>query len=511
MAITSSDILESLFRHKLKIIFIPLVAAIGTIGILLFFPRTYRSEARLFLQVGRESMGMDPAANTGGPTVGLIQSNRDEEVKSAIQVVGSRGVISKVVDEVTPEYVLNAAESTTGKASWVKPIKDGVSSFVKLLKDIDPIDDTEEAIIEIEENLKVEAERNSTVLSITLDAKSAEAAQKVLAKLVEVYKSEHLRIHRNPDSNDFLAEQTSKLHEQWMLSKDELSKAKTKTGVLTVAGRRSNLETQLQSIELELLKNSQELGNVAAKMGENESQLGKTAERQIGVRKSVPNNGADLMREELYQSQIRLQDLKSRLTEGHPLLVTTTRQIDEAKKILALESDKREERNDDINPIYQELKTDRARQQTFMAGLQASREKLIDQKMDIQKAMESFNGAEIEIDRLEQNEEISRSKFTQYNRSLEEARMNKALEESQISSVSVAQEPTLAKKPVSPSKLLVLLAGSFLALAGVVASVLLAEKLDDRVRTEAELAEIGGVPVLTSVYENPENKKLLLR
>ena len=512
MPMTSSDIAELIFRHKLKIIAIPTIVFGLTIAMLLFLPRTYRSEVRLFLQVGRESMGVDPAANTGGPTVGLVQSNRDEEVKSAIQVAGSRGVVSKVVDELGPDFVLSAGDSTpTTPNPWLAPIKNLVGSAIKLLKDIDPIDDREQAILEIEKNLVVEAERNSTVLAITLDTSAPEASQQILEKLVDVYKSEHLRIHRNPDSNEFLAQQTSMLHEQWLRAKDDLSQAKTKSGIVTVAGRRTNLETQLQSIELDMLKNSQDIGNVKAKMTEIEYQLGKTPARQQGSMKSVPNNGADLMREELYQNQLRYQDLKARLEEGHPLLTTTSRQIEEAQKILSRESDKREEKMDDINPIYQELKTEQTRQQTTMAGLTASKNKLMDQHAELQKAMENFNSVEINIDRLEQAEQIARNTFTEYNSSLEESRMNKALEEGQISSISVVQAPTLARKPISPSKLLILLAGALIALASLIASIVLSEKLYDRIRNESELEALTGIPVLTSIYESSSNKKILLR
>ncbi len=511
MSVNMSDIIEIIFRHKLKILSIPILVAVATVAVLLYFPRTYRSEARLFLQVGRESMGLDPAATTGGPTVGLIQSNRDEEVKSAIQVLSSRGIASKVVEALGPEYILNGGYAETSSSSWPSPIKDSISFVIGMLKSLDPIDAAETAVINIEQNLKVEAERNSTVLAVTVDSKDAVAAQKILEKLVETYKSEHLRIHRNPNSNEFLALQTAKLKEQWLKTKDELAKAKNKSGVVTIVGRRSSLETQLQSIELELLSNSQARGQVDAKISQIESQLATTAERQVGSSRSIPNNGADLMRDKLFQNQIRVQNLRSTLVEGHPRLVAAMRETEEAAKILSMETESRQEKMDDVNPIFQELKTERTRQQTVLAGLKAGQEKLASQKAELQKAMEGFNDGEIDIDRLEQEEQIARNKFSQYNSSLEESRMSQALEDSQISSISTVQEPTLSRKPVNPSKVLVLLAGCCIAFAGVIASVLLSEQLDDRVRSESVLAELTGLPVLSSINESPSNKKLLLR
>ncbi len=55
MNINLSDILEIVFRHKLKMFFFPLIILAATVLVILFFPRTYQSQAKLFLHVGRET------------------------------------------------------------------------------------------------------------------------------------------------------------------------------------------------------------------------------------------------------------------------------------------------------------------------------------------------------------------------------------------------------------------------------------------------------------------------
>ncbi len=214
--INRADLYEIIFRHKYKIVFVPLAIFLMTVGIILFFPRKYRSEARLFLQVGRESLAIDPTATTG-PSTNLIQNNREEEVKSALQVIVSRGVISQVVDRLGPQYVLNAGEDDGQKPNAIFAlVSEMLGSALKSLKSIDPISDHEEAIIEIEKNLSVEAERNSMVLAANFDAAAPEAAQKILATLTDVYQAEHLRIHRNADSGAFLADQRDLLRKQYL-------------------------------------------------------------------------------------------------------------------------------------------------------------------------------------------------------------------------------------------------------------------------------------------------------
>ena len=507
---SASDLVELAFRHKIKILVLPLISMVATVGILLFFPRTYRSEAKLFLQVGRESLGVDPAAKTAGPTGSLMLSNRDEEVKSAIQVVGSRGVIGMVVDRMGPEYVLNAGASAgESSKSLFSSVKGMIGSVVGAIKNLDPIDAREEAIIEIEENLKVEAERNSTVLSISFDSKSPVAAQKILDALVEIYRQEHVRIHRNPNSGDFLATQTRILHEQWVDAKDRVADLKATLGVVTVSGRRDALEAQLQAIEIAAIENIQQLTTTEARVKQINDQLATVPMREASSTKSVPNNGADLMRQDFYANQMRLMDLRSRLTPDHPLMIASERQVEESQQVLDNESDSREESVDDINPVHRDLTLELRRQETLFAGLQAARTKLDSQRQEILDMSERFNRNEIELDRLDQAETIARKKYNEYNDNLEESRMNKALEDNKISSVSVTQEPTLARKPVSPSKLLVLVGGLFFAVSSVVSLIFLNEKLDDRLRNETELANITGLPVLASIFENSANQKLL--
>ena len=104
------------FRHKKKAALFALsVIAMATL-IILYAPRSYRSEARLFLQVGRESVRLDPTATTG-KTIALQQSGRDNEIATAIEVLKSRAIVEKAVEQLMPEVVLaetGAGQPTTG-------------------------------------------------------------------------------------------------------------------------------------------------------------------------------------------------------------------------------------------------------------------------------------------------------------------------------------------------------------------------------------------------------------
>lgn len=503
------DFWEVVFRNKVKLTLLPLLILTLAVGVALYFPRTYRSEARLFLQVGHESVGIDPTATTG-QTISLMQSGRDEEVKSAIEVLGSRGVMSKVVDELGTEYVLRGGpESEKTPNPITAAIKQSLSAAVDVLKDIDPVSDHEQAVIEIEEGLRIEAVRSSTVLKLTYDAKSAEGAKAVLDALVEVYQREHLRIHRNADSGEFFADQQEHLKKRLDEAQQALMDAKNRMGLASVEGRRSTLEGQIASVELDSFQTEQSLATSLARISDLTKQLDSLPERLVSSVTSKPNEGADLLRDQLYERQIKLLDLKSRYTDSNPLVQAVSAQVEEAQKVVEAQSTDRKESTDDANPLHRELTLDLKKEISAVAGLESRLETLVDQRKIIIADLEQLNRNEVELDSLAREQQLASDKYMQYANNFEQARINKALEDQKVSGVSVAQAATLAQKPVKPSKALCLLGGLMLACAAGFGSVIASEKLNSRIRGDVEAEEALELPVLATIPDSPVHGRTL--
>src|SRR6478609_3864073 len=75
-------------------------AVVGT----MLMPRSYYSEARLFVRFGRENQ-VDPTAS-GGQMVSLYES-RESEINSLIEILKSRAILDRVVGELGPACVLH--------------------------------------------------------------------------------------------------------------------------------------------------------------------------------------------------------------------------------------------------------------------------------------------------------------------------------------------------------------------------------------------------------------------
>src|SRR3989304_8232729 len=93
---SSRDLYYVLFRHKWKVVlFFLAVMVTVTVGTLLT-PKSYQSEAKIMVRLGRESVSLDPTATTG--SVISVGQSRENEVKSGLGILKSKDLVEKVVD-----------------------------------------------------------------------------------------------------------------------------------------------------------------------------------------------------------------------------------------------------------------------------------------------------------------------------------------------------------------------------------------------------------------------------
>jgi uncharacterized protein involved in exopolysaccharide biosynthesis len=472
---TAQSALEIVSRHRKKLILCPLLVVLAGVLFFIFCPRTYRSEARLFLRLGRESVGIDPTATTG-QTMPLYTADRKDEVKSAEEVFKSRSVVAQAVDQLGPDVVLGrsaaAGKSNTVASTISKPIR----ILVNMMKSLDPISEREEAIITVERNLSVGAERQATVIVVQYQAQSPQLAQTICQAIVNAGRQEHMRAHRNEESRLFFSKQQERLREQLDQALDALRNAKNEMGLVDVEQRRQTLEAQYGAIALDRLSTNQKLATAQASIDDLKRQLAEIPERLVASKRSIPNEGADLLQDRFFELQVKSMDLRARYSDTHPLVVAVNDQLDEARKVLAEQAEQRMETTDDLNPIHRELSLEMKQQQSTVAGLKARLIELDEQKKFVLADLRALNQSELDLDRLGRDSDLARSKYEQYARNMEEALIDKELENQNISNIGEVQAATLAEKPVAPPRMLTVVGTFVLATVGTFALVVFAER-----------------------------------
>jgi uncharacterized protein involved in exopolysaccharide biosynthesis len=99
----------------------------------------------------------------------------------------------------------------------------------------------------------------------------------------------------------------------------------------------------------------------------------------------------------------------------------------------------------------------------------------------------TVNQHDLKIDQLTRDAELARDKYMQYARTMEEARIDKELQNEGVSNISVAQAASLAEKPVMPARGLTIAATFVLATAGTIGLVLLGERQNGSAPTDGEV------------------------
>ena len=95
--ITFASVMQSLWRQKFKALLFALLLMTLVVVTLIITPKKYESVGKLFVQVGRGGVTLDPTATTS-ETISVLES-RDSEINSVIDVLQSRGVLELVLEK----------------------------------------------------------------------------------------------------------------------------------------------------------------------------------------------------------------------------------------------------------------------------------------------------------------------------------------------------------------------------------------------------------------------------
>src|SRR5262245_35907444 len=127
-SVTPRDAARILFRHwrKIALTFCGVIAVM--LLVIALYPRTYISEAKLMIRIGRESVGLDPTATTG-ETI-MLQKTQEDEINSALAILTSREVLERVVDQVGANRILKDAPAQTANGTGSDSSDRGMFAWV---------------------------------------------------------------------------------------------------------------------------------------------------------------------------------------------------------------------------------------------------------------------------------------------------------------------------------------------------------------------------------------------
>ena len=497
-ATTTRDIFGLLFRHKSKVIFCFTLSMCAAIAIIFFWPRKYKSESKLLVRLGRETVTLDPTATTG--QVMPIAMSRETEVSSVLEMLRSRVILEKLVDEIGVDTILHPQPPATKTAQAPMPAPAGVKAESTSWLNLDPVSDRELAINRVGQCLDSAIEKRSDVITISGTTDSPELAQRIVSSFVHIYLGEHSRLHRSAGSQGFFKEQTELLRSQLDTALANLRDAKNGMGIVGVENQRLILQREIVDAEL---KQSQTIASLSAAQKRVEAL--RTGLLSVPERlptdeiRGFPNVAADNMRQDLYQLEIREAELASRFTDVFPALVAVREQISTAKGPLGKEDQRRTQSTTTLNSTHSQIKLTVLTENAGIDSLNAQKRALDEQLAQLRSRVRELNDKEPQIAKLEQEVALCKSNYQIYSEKSEQSRIDNALQNERITNVNVIQPASFAASPISPHKASVLAAGLLCGVVLGIGAALFAERCDSSLKTPADVEDRLSLPVLVAI------------
>lgn len=470
---TLLDALRGIQRRKAMVasLFVAIVSLVGLITVL--SPKSYTSDAKMFLRLGRENAAMDATATLGEQPVVMMPHSREAEINSVVEILQSKQLYEEVVDKIGAERILKRNWKPAGTAdSSSEPgiLSSTLDATLGWLTSIGVLNDLparERAVIALRKKTDIGAFEKSNVITVTVESHTPDLAQAIVASLIETYTNQHLRLHRSPGAYEFLSSETDRIHQLLLNKQKELEQFKNESGILASDQHRAVLIERLARLEGDLLLAESEENALMKEVQMLEDSLENLPDRETtAMTIGAGNDGVDAMRQELFKLEVLREELASRYNEGHPRRQQVDQQIDVAKEIFSDVEAKRTESIEGPSKVHQETLVNLLQRKPALAAATARREKLTEQIARFEKELEQFTRSEYEFAQLDREVALLDANYRKYANNLEQAKIDDSMESQRFSNIGLAQPAALNLKPYRPSKLINLLAGIVLGLCG---------------------------------------------
>jgi polysaccharide biosynthesis protein PslE len=456
------ELLPLLWRQRWRMgaTFVGLMALAIVITFLL--PKTYHSEGEVLARLGRENATLEPTAALGQGSTLVVPQSREDEINSLAEILKSRLLIEKVVDGVGPAALLDCTTSDKDDPLAVSGPR-------------------QRAIRMVAKQLRIEPVKKSDVINVTYEGQSPRVAQDVVAKAMDAFIDEYIRLNRAPHAHEFLEHQTTDLHASLGALEEKLRRLKDDTGISDSDGQRRILIEQIGRLEDELIGATTARKAAAAQLAALRTSLASVPRNQVAQEVSgIGNEGTDLMRQQFFTLQIREKEARAKYMATHPKVQEIAHEVDEARRVLEGQQGTRSHVMTGPNKAYEETQIALLRQQELLANLDAKIDATTAQLADRRTRLKDANGYELAIARLRREIDIQDENYRKYRATMEQSRIDKALSDEKLSSLRILQPATYDPKAVAPDKLRCLAFGLLLALSASAAVAFAAQRREEQ-------------------------------
>jgi uncharacterized protein involved in exopolysaccharide biosynthesis len=480
LELASMDVPRFLWLHRQTVLKTFAVGMAVTVMYFALAPRKYRSEAKVLVRIGRESITLDPTATTG-QFVAMAET-RDSELHEVEELLASRATAEKICDQFGPRVILEkkGSGSAGDMLSWLNAVNLNPLRVYSL---------RDKAVKALQKNLGISAGKKSNVLTVAYKASNPQQAHDVLEALLATAREDHARVHRTSGSQKFFESQRELLGKDLREQEQGLREYKDTHGLASLTAQRDAHVGIIAALQSDLLRARAEQSAAQAEVDLRHKQL-RDQPAMIVTEQTTgqPQTAKQTLREKLYELEVREQELAARLKTDAPQLMQIQTQIAEARRIMTDEQINTETKRG-LSQTHQAAELALQERQASLAALSARCEALDSKLAAANDQLKELNAAELELTRIEREIDLTRTNYRKYSENLEQVRIDQELETAKISSLNLMQPPTFSETPATPDPMVTLTLGGMGSLLAGVGVALLYHKPSRKRRSSSRRAK----------------------
>uniref|UniRef100_UPI000F0907C5 exopolysaccharide transport family protein n=1 Tax=Pseudomonas viridiflava TaxID=33069 RepID=UPI000F0907C5 len=491
-----------IFRREVKITVVATFVVV-LLGALLL-PNRYESTALLLVKPGRDSSTV-PIELSNRQAIVVPSALRDPLLDEERMLTG-RPIMRKVSEKYLAE--LSRAEPETGVLA---SIKNGLKSVVgavvgagrSVLQFIGLVEkrtQAERMAEDLEKNFKVRHEPGSSVMEPTFTWNDPTTAQTVLKTWIEEYQLQRTKTLGRVSLYTFYESEVKNTGDNIISYKKQIQNYLNQLSAVSISQRLADTSQGLNDLRTERNNTTRAIASTKAGLDLLKKQLAAQPKTVSAGRELTLNPNRQDLQNRINGKEVERQELLRSFKEQAPPIRAVNEEINNLKKLLN-EQDATVQRSESItpNPIYNRMQNVYADQQTSFARLQTQLTQQNTQIAQLEADRQQALNLEPELSRLQNELDAAEKSYALYTDSLEKARIDRELDNSQISNIATIEEATYNPSRVFPKSLLMVLLAFPLSLVVGALALYFFYLLDQRIHDGDKIESTFKVPVWTTL------------
>ncbi len=491
-----------IFRREVKITVVATFVVV-LLGALLL-PNRYESTALLLVKPGRDSSTV-PIELSNRQAIVVPSALRDPLLDEERMLTG-RPIMRKVSENYLAE--LSRAEPETGVLA---SIKNGLKSVVgavvgagrsvlQLIGLVEQRTQAERMAEDLEKNFKVRHEPGSSVMELTFTWNDPTTAQTVLKTWIEEYQLQRTKTLGRVSLYTFYESEVKNTGDNIISYKKQIQNYLNQLSAVSISQRLADTSQGLNDLRTERNNTTRAIASTKAGLDLLKKQLAAQPKTVSAGRELTLNPNRQDLQNRINGKEVERQELLRSFKEQAPPIRAVNEEINNLKKLLN-EQDATVQRSESItpNPIYNRMQNVYADQQTSFARLQTQLTQQNTQIAQLEADRQQALNLEPELSRLQNELDAAEKSYALYTDSLEKARIDRELDNSQISNIATIEEATYNPSRVFPKSLLMVLLAFPLSLVVGALALYFFYLLDQRIHDGDKIESTFKVPVWTTL------------